>query len=50
MPPPPSGLTVQKLEASGLRVISVREGPFLLEDVFIGVVEKARREGKSREE
>jgi ABC-2 type transport system ATP-binding protein len=41
----------QKLEASGVRVIGVREGRFSLEDVFIGVVEKARREGKvAREE
>ncbi len=41
----------QKLEASGVHVISVREGQFSLEDVFIGVVEKARLEGKvSREE
>ena len=36
----------QKLEANGIRVISVREGRFSLEDVFISVVEKARQEGK----
>jgi ABC-2 type transport system ATP-binding protein len=36
----------QKLEANGVRVISAREGRFSLEDVFIGVVEKARQEGK----
>jgi ABC-2 type transport system ATP-binding protein len=36
----------QKLEANGIRVRSVREGRFSLEDVFIGVVEKARLEGK----
>ena len=36
----------QKLEANGMRVISVREGRFSLEDVFISVVEKARQEGK----
>jgi ABC-2 type transport system ATP-binding protein len=36
----------QKLEASGIRVIGVREGRFSLEDVFIGVVQKARQEGK----
>jgi ABC-2 type transport system ATP-binding protein len=41
----------QKLEAGGVRVVSVREGQFSLEDVFIGVVEKARLEGKvAREE
>jgi ABC-2 type transport system ATP-binding protein len=34
------------LEAAGIRVISAREGRFSLEDVFIGVVEKARQEGK----
>jgi ABC-2 type transport system ATP-binding protein len=36
----------QKLEANGIRVISVREGRFSLEDVFISVVERARQEGK----
>jgi ABC-2 type transport system ATP-binding protein len=36
----------QELEAKGVRVISVREGRFSLEDVFISVVEKARQEGK----
>jgi ABC-2 type transport system ATP-binding protein len=36
----------QKLEANGVRVISVREGRFSLEDVFIGVVQKARQQGK----
>jgi ABC-2 type transport system ATP-binding protein len=36
----------QKLEAHGIRVISVREGRFSLEDVFISVVERARQEGK----
>jgi ABC-2 type transport system ATP-binding protein len=36
----------QELEAKGVRVISVREGRFSLEDVFISVVEKARHEGK----
>ncbi len=40
----------QKLEAGGVRVLSVREGRFSLEDVFIGVVEKARREGKVAKE
>ena len=38
--------TAQKLEANGVHVISVREGRFSLEDVFISVVEKARQEGK----
>jgi ABC-2 type transport system ATP-binding protein len=36
----------QRLESAGIRVISVREGRFSLEDVFIGVVEKARQQGK----
>jgi ABC-2 type transport system ATP-binding protein len=36
----------QQLESNGVHVISVREGRFSLEDVFIGVVEKARQEGK----
>jgi ABC-2 type transport system ATP-binding protein len=36
----------EKLEANGIHVISAREGRFSLEDVFIGVVEKARQEGK----
>ena len=36
----------QELEAKGVRVVSVREGRFSLEDVFISVVEKARQEGK----
>jgi ABC-2 type transport system ATP-binding protein len=36
----------QRLEAAGIQVISVREGRFSLEDVFIGVVEKARQQGK----
>ena len=40
----------QKLEASGIRVISVREGRFSLEDVFISVVERARQEGKVAKE
>lgn len=36
----------KKLEANGIRVLSAREGRFSMEDVFIGVVEKARQEGK----
>jgi ABC-2 type transport system ATP-binding protein len=36
----------QELEANGIHVISVREGRFSLEDIFISVVEKARQEGK----
>jgi ABC-2 type transport system ATP-binding protein len=36
----------RELEAKGVRVISVREGRFSLEDVFISTVEKARQEGK----
>ncbi|HKX31780.1 MAG TPA: ATP-binding cassette domain-containing protein [Blastocatellia bacterium] len=38
--------TVEKLESNGIRVISVRESRFSMEDVFISVVEKARQEGK----
>jgi len=38
--------TTQRLEASGLHVISAREDRFSLEDVFISIVEKARLEGK----
>jgi ABC-2 type transport system ATP-binding protein len=36
----------RELEAKGIRVISVREGRFSLEDVFISVVERARQQGK----
>ena len=36
----------QKLEAAGIHVISAKPGRFSLEDVFIGVVEKARLAGK----
>jgi len=35
--------TVHELERHGLRVVDVREARFSLEDVFIAVVEKARR-------
>jgi len=35
-----------KLEAAGIHVISAKPGRFSLEDVFIGVVEKARLQGK----
>jgi ABC-2 type transport system ATP-binding protein len=38
--------TRRKLAAAGIEVISVREGRFSLEDVFISTVEKARKEGK----
>jgi ABC-2 type transport system ATP-binding protein len=38
--------TRQNLEAAGIRVISVREGRFSLEDVFISTVERARQQGK----
>jgi ABC-2 type transport system ATP-binding protein len=34
------------LAAGGVRVTGAREGRFSLEDVFIGVVEQARRQGK----
>jgi len=35
-----------KLERAGIAIVSVREGRFSLEDVFISTVEKARKEGK----
>jgi ABC-2 type transport system ATP-binding protein len=35
--------TREKLQAAGIRVMQVREGRFSMEDVFIGVVEKARQ-------
>jgi len=38
--------TTEKLESSGIKVISAREEPFTLEDVFINVIEKARQQGK----
>ncbi len=36
----------EKLAAAGIHVISAKQGRFSLEDVFIGVVEKARLQGK----
>jgi ABC-2 type transport system ATP-binding protein len=38
--------TSAKLNAFGIRVLQVRETRFSLEDVFIGIVERARLEGK----
>ena len=38
--------TRQRLEAHGVRVLSVREGRFSIEDVFISIVERARAQGK----
>ncbi len=38
--------TTEKLESNGIKVISAREEPFSLEDVFISVIEKARQQGK----
>jgi len=38
--------TTQELERDGIRVLHVQEERFSLEDVFIGVVEKARQQGK----
>jgi ABC-2 type transport system ATP-binding protein len=38
--------TTQELAKKGIRVLSVREERFSLEDVFISVVEKARQQGK----
>jgi ABC-2 type transport system ATP-binding protein len=40
----------EELESGGVHVISVREGRFSLEDVFISIVEQARREGKVAQE
>jgi ABC-2 type transport system ATP-binding protein len=42
--------TTEQLEAGGVHVISEREGRFSLEDVFISIVEQARREGKVAQE
>ena len=43
--------TTRQLEAAGIHVASAREGRFSLEDVFISIVEQARRQGKvAREE
>ena len=39
--------TTKRLEENGLHVISARENPFSLEDVFISIVEKARMQGKA---
>jgi ABC-2 type transport system ATP-binding protein len=36
----------QQLEGCGIRVLSVREERFSLEDVFISIVEKARQQGQ----
>jgi len=36
----------EKLSADGIRVLNVREGRFSMEDVFIGVVQRARQQGK----
>jgi drug efflux transport system ATP-binding protein len=38
--------TRRELESLGIRVLETREERFSMEDVFISVVEKARREGK----
>jgi ABC-2 type transport system ATP-binding protein len=38
--------TTEKLESKGIGVISAREEPFSLEDVFINLIEKARQQGK----
>ncbi len=40
----------EQLQASGVHVISGREGRFSLEDVFISIVEQARRQGKVAQE
>jgi ABC-2 type transport system ATP-binding protein len=41
-----TGTITKKLEANDIRVLSAREERFSMEDVFISVVEKARRQGK----
>lgn len=38
--------TTRRLEAGGVHVLSVREGRFSLEDVFISIVERARQQGR----
>lgn len=38
--------TRETLESNGIQVKQVREGRFSMEDVFIGVVEKARQQGE----
>jgi len=40
----------EKLANEGIYVANVRVQPYSLEDVFIAVVEKMRKEGKSAEE
>jgi ABC-2 type transport system ATP-binding protein len=42
--------TERALAAAGIRVISATEQPYSLEDVFIAVVEKARKQGKVSKE
>jgi ABC-2 type transport system ATP-binding protein len=37
--------TREQLQSNGIRVMQIREGRFSMEDVFIGVVEKARQQG-----
>jgi ABC-2 type transport system ATP-binding protein len=39
--------TTKRLEENGIHVISAREIPFSLQDVFISIVEKARAQGKA---
>jgi ABC-2 type transport system ATP-binding protein len=39
-----------RLQSQGINVTRAREQTYSLEDVFIAVVEKMRREGKSAEE
>jgi ABC-2 type transport system ATP-binding protein len=42
--------TEQRLAAAGIRVLEAAEEPYSLEDVFISVVEKARKQGKVAKE
>jgi len=44
------GSLKRRLEPDGIRVLKAYEERYSLEDVFIGVVEKARREGKVAQE
>jgi ABC-2 type transport system ATP-binding protein len=37
----------QKLQSAGIEIRDMREGNYSLEDVFIVVVEKAKRQGKT---
>src|SRR5262249_53728941 len=40
----------ERLASAGIKVMNAHEQPYSLEDVFIAIVERMRREGKSAEE